>query len=240
MLRRAVQQRPYDWESLLAPVLQSYRSTVSEATGFTPDRLAFGRKRRLLVDLGTPLPTPPRNVSTVVAELADDFEWSYKVAREIIGQGHKRAENRFNERVVKRAYHPDSLVRVLLNARNCNVLSKLNMQYLGLYEVTEVRGPLLTLRELDKQRIFTANYDSARSSTIARFAPLYLPRALPRSRKYCMQCLNLQLRRLRNQRCTHQLPRQSLKQRYRNSPFEAFNSIECLWHLETAHALSLI
>ena len=28
MLRRAVQRRPYDWEPLFAPVLQSYRSTV--------------------------------------------------------------------------------------------------------------------------------------------------------------------------------------------------------------------
>ena len=27
MLRRAVQKRPFDWETLLAPVLQSYRST---------------------------------------------------------------------------------------------------------------------------------------------------------------------------------------------------------------------
>ena len=43
MLRRAVQRRPYDWESFLAPVLQSYISTVSEATGFTPFRLALGR-----------------------------------------------------------------------------------------------------------------------------------------------------------------------------------------------------
>ena len=81
MLRRAVQRRPYDWESLLAPVLQSYRSTVSEATGFTPFRLAFGREMRLPIDLGSPLPEPPRDVLTFAAELAEDLEWSYKVAR---------------------------------------------------------------------------------------------------------------------------------------------------------------
>ena len=52
MLRRAVQRRPYDWESLLAPLLQSYRSSVSVATGFTPHRLVFGREMRLPVDLG--------------------------------------------------------------------------------------------------------------------------------------------------------------------------------------------
>ena len=59
MLRRAVQKRPYDWEPLLSPVLQAYRSTISEATGFTPYRLTFGREMRLPIDLGTPLSEPP-------------------------------------------------------------------------------------------------------------------------------------------------------------------------------------
>ena len=93
MLRRAVQRRPYDWESLLAQVLQSYRSTVSEATDFTPFRLAFGREIRLPIDLGSPLPEPPRDVRTFATELAVNLEWSYRVAREIIGHGHKRAES---------------------------------------------------------------------------------------------------------------------------------------------------
>ena len=74
MLRRAVQRRPYDWESLLAPVLQLYRSTVSEATGFTPFRLAFDREMRLPIDLGSPLPEPPRDVRTFATELAEDLE----------------------------------------------------------------------------------------------------------------------------------------------------------------------
>ena len=91
MLRRAVQSRPYNWESFLAPVLQSYKSTVSEATGFTPFRLAFGREMRLPIDLGSPLTEPSRDVRTFAAELAEDLKWSYKFAREIIGHGHKRA-----------------------------------------------------------------------------------------------------------------------------------------------------
>ena len=64
MLGRAVQKRPFDWEPLLAPVLQSYRSTISEATGFTPYRLAFGREMRLPIDIGIPLPEPTRDVRT--------------------------------------------------------------------------------------------------------------------------------------------------------------------------------
>ena len=181
MLRRTVQQRPYDWESLLAPVLQSYRSTVSEATSFTPYRLAFGREMRLPVDLVTPLPEPPREVRTYSAEFAKNFEWSYKVAREVIGHGHKPAVERYNERVVERAYQPGTLVRVILHARSRNVPSKLDAQYSGLCEVVEVRGALLTLRELDTQRVFTANHDSVRRSTVARPAvpPLPAARAAP-------------------------------------------------------------
>ena len=81
MLRRTVQRRPYDWAPLLAPILNSYRSTVSEATGFTPHRLAFGRKMRLPVDLGMQLPELPRDLSKFASELAEDLEWSYKIAR---------------------------------------------------------------------------------------------------------------------------------------------------------------
>ena len=73
ILRRTVQRKPYDWESLLVPVLQGYRSSVSEATGFTLYRLAFGREMRLPVDLGTPLPEPPRDLRTLAAELAEDL-----------------------------------------------------------------------------------------------------------------------------------------------------------------------
>ena len=146
-----------------------------EATVFTPYRLAFCREMRLPVDLGTPLLEPPRDVRTFGAELAEDLEWSYKVARETIGHGHKRVANRYNERVVERVYQPGSLVRVLLHARNRNMPSKLDTQYFGLCEVTEIRGALLTLRELDTQRIFNANHDSVRRSTIARAAAPPVP-----------------------------------------------------------------
>ena len=82
MLRRAVQKRPYDWEPLLPAVLQAYRSTPSESTGFTPHFLAFGREMRLPVDFGSPLPEPARDVRSYGSLLAENLEWAYGVARE--------------------------------------------------------------------------------------------------------------------------------------------------------------
>ena len=70
MLRRAVQKRPYNWEPLLVLVLQAYRSTISESTGFTPYRLAVGREMRLPIDFWAPLPELPRDIRTLASEIA--------------------------------------------------------------------------------------------------------------------------------------------------------------------------
>ena len=44
--------------------------------------------------------------------------------------------------------------------------SKLVSLYLGLCKVVKVRGPVLTLHELDSQRIFTANHDAICHSSL--------------------------------------------------------------------------
>ena len=68
---------------------------------------------RLPIDLGTPLPEPPRDFCTMTAEVAENLEWSYQIAREIIGFVHRRDESRYNVSMVKTHYKPGSLVRVL-------------------------------------------------------------------------------------------------------------------------------
>ena len=167
MLRRAVQQRPYDCEPLLSPVLQAY-STVSESTGFTPFRVVFGREMRLPIDFGSPLPEPPRDIKTLEVELTDDYEMVYKLANKTIGHELRKAENRYNERVVEKLYSHGSLVRVIQHTHPTGVPSKLNPKNSGLCEVLEVCNPILTLRERDTQRIFTANHNSVRASSLSQ------------------------------------------------------------------------
>ncbi len=141
---------------------------------------------RLPIDLGSPTPDPPREIRTFAAELAEDLEWSYRVAREVIGLGHRRAETRYNERVVAKQYKPGVLVRVLVHTHPHGVPSKLNAKYSGLCEVIEVRGPTLTLRELDTQRIFTASHDAVRASTLPPRAP-QIPAPLANSQPHNSQ-----------------------------------------------------
>ena len=113
MLQRAVYKRPYDWEPLLSPVLQAYPSTIPEATGFTQYRLTFSREMRLPSDLGTPLPDPPRDIRTMAAEVAENLEWWFQIAREIISFGHRRTESRYNEKIIEKQYKPGNLVRIV-------------------------------------------------------------------------------------------------------------------------------
>ena len=79
--------------------------------------------------------------------------------------------------MVDRAYKFGYLVRVLLYARNRNVLTKFDIQYSGLCEMLEVCGALLTLRELKTQRVFSANHDAVRLSRIKRSAAPQVPAA---------------------------------------------------------------
>ena len=146
ILRRAVQKRPYDREPLLSPVLQAYRSTISEATEFTLYRLTFGREMRLPIGLGTPLPEPPRDICTMAAKVAENLDWSYQIAREIIGFGHRRAESRYNERMVENQYKPGNLVCVVQQTHLYNVPSKLSEVFWTL------RSSRSTLPDCDSER----------------------------------------------------------------------------------------
>ena len=136
---------------------------------------------RLPVDVGTPMPKPPRDVRTFAADLAENLEWSYKVAREVIGHGHRRAESRYNESIEERANPPGTLVRVLLHSHPRNVPLKIHSNYSVLCEVDKTHGLLLTVRELDTQPVFTANHDAVRRSTVTRPAvtPTHAARAAP-------------------------------------------------------------
>ena len=120
----------------------------------------------LLVVLGLPLPEPLRDLHTFASELAEDLDWSYRIALDVIGHVHKRTENRYNERVIECAYPIGCIVRVMQLARNSNEPSKLDAQYSGFCEVLNVHAALLIMREIATQRVFTANHNAIRRSTI--------------------------------------------------------------------------
>lgn len=73
MLPRAVLKRINDWERLLSLLSLAYSSSLSEASKFTPYRLAVGRKMRLLINLEKLLPKPPQDLYKMVLKIAKNF-----------------------------------------------------------------------------------------------------------------------------------------------------------------------
>ena len=74
----------------------------------------------------------PRDIRRMAAEVAENLEWSYQITREIISFGHRRAESRYNERIVEKQYKPGNLVRVVQQTHPYGVQSKLNPKFFGL------------------------------------------------------------------------------------------------------------
>ena len=184
MLRRAVQRRPYDWKPQLPVVLQAYWSTPSKVTGFTPHRLAFEREMRLPIVVGTPLLELHRDIRTFANNLVEDLERTDGVTRKVFGFQHRGLEGRYNERVVEKFNPPCVYVRVLQHGRHFGAPSKLVPPYSGLCEVVEIKGLVITLRELDSQRLFTANHDAVRLSFLRPPISAPVDGALPAPRGF--------------------------------------------------------
>jgi transposase InsO family protein len=51
MIAKVVAENQKDWPDHIPVALAAYRATVHDATGFTPNKLVFGKENRLPVDL---------------------------------------------------------------------------------------------------------------------------------------------------------------------------------------------
>ena len=54
MLQRTVGMHKYNWHLMLFPVLWAYRTSVKDATGFTPFQLVYGLEATLPIECEIP------------------------------------------------------------------------------------------------------------------------------------------------------------------------------------------
>ena len=109
---------------------------------------------------------PPRDIRTFANSFVEYLEWFYRAARETTGLQHRRSEARYNKHLGDHLDTPDALVRVLQHGRHFGARVKLVAPFSALCEVLEVNGPVLKLRELDSQRVFTATHDAVHLSIL--------------------------------------------------------------------------
>ena len=88
-----------DWDMKIPLAVSSYNATINATTGFTPNKLWFGRELYMRAD--RVLPRNPllqrMKVDKYVERLEEDMRIAYEVARQTIGRNMK-VQKRYHDR----------------------------------------------------------------------------------------------------------------------------------------------
>uniref|UniRef100_A0A8C5MCC1 Integrase catalytic domain-containing protein n=1 Tax=Leptobrachium leishanense TaxID=445787 RepID=A0A8C5MCC1_9ANUR len=103
-----------DWKNSLAQVVHAYNCTKSEATGFSPFFLLFGRSPRLPIDsmFDTPVTEQYKNYSEYVKTWTDSMTEAYQVASKVATQAAQRGKEYYDRKTHGVQLSPDSRVLV--------------------------------------------------------------------------------------------------------------------------------
>ncbi|XP_063075269.1 uncharacterized protein LOC134465509 [Engraulis encrasicolus] len=102
MLSTLGREKKRTWSQHVAHLVHAYNSTKSDATGYSPYRLMFGREARLPADLC--FGTSPDGVEDLshtryVTKLKEDLKQAYKLASEAANKRHQRNKRLYDQRV---------------------------------------------------------------------------------------------------------------------------------------------
>lgn len=102
MLGTLDREKKRHWSQHVGYLVHAYNSTKSDATGYSPYHLMFGREARLPADLcfGTsPDGIEESSHSRYVARLKEDLKEAYKLASAAADKRHQRNKKAYNQRV---------------------------------------------------------------------------------------------------------------------------------------------
>ena len=166
MLGKVVEQNQRDWHEHLAPVMAAYRATVHEATGFTPNRLMFGREVTLPVDLVYGLyddRSTGENLSAddYVEKLYTRASNDFSTAREKLSRLAELRKSRYDTRVTNPVeLKPGQLVYYFCPRRYQNRSPKWQKMYTGPYTVVRAIDPhVIVIRKSPRSKAFTVHRD---------------------------------------------------------------------------------
>lgn len=114
MLRNLTEDAKSDWKSSLAKVVHAYNCTRSEATGFAPYYLLYGRNPRLPVDIMFGL--TPSDQSTSHSDYANKWrkrmQEAYRLASQTAQKEQRRAKRQYDQKMYGAELQPGCRVLV--------------------------------------------------------------------------------------------------------------------------------
>ena len=178
MLGKVISRSQRDWDLHVPYVLSAYRSSVHEATGFSPNYLMFGRELRVPIELvvGFPVEETGQEFNEVVSQRLDRFRDAYKLAREHLGQTAQRMKRTYDLRVREKDYKPGDRVWLFSPRKFVGLSSKWGRGYTGPYEVTEKLSQVnYAIRKSPRGNIFVCHIDKLKPYLTPGIEPVSIP-----------------------------------------------------------------
>ena len=118
MLRTLTEEQKSDWKNHLPKVIHAYNCTTSEATGYSPFFLLFGRPPQLPVDLL--FETESESCARSSQEYVEKWGWRMAEAYDIASRNASKSADRGKRQYDKKRYGPTLQVgsRVLVKIRS--------------------------------------------------------------------------------------------------------------------------
>ena len=162
LLSKMVNGRQDDWDLHVPTALLAYRSSVHEATGFSPNWMTYGREVNMPIDImlgdldmhvaESPLP--------YVRDMRRRLIESYRVARQHLQIAAERNKVRYDLKVKPHKFQVDDLVYHFKPRKIQGKNAKWLHWYSGPLRITEVLGPVnVRLQSFDQGRPFVAHVD---------------------------------------------------------------------------------
>ncbi|XP_056237881.1 uncharacterized protein LOC130172928 [Seriola aureovittata] len=154
MLRTLTDDEKADWKSSLAKIVHAYNCTRSEATGFSPYYLLFGRSPRLPVDILFNLPSKEQQVSYTeyVAKWQSQMKEAYEIASAAAQKEASRGKRYYDHKTYGAQLHPGNRV-LLRNLRERGGPGKLRSHWEDtVYVVVSQKSPDMPVYEIKPER----------------------------------------------------------------------------------------
>jgi len=164
MLGKVVKESQRDWHERLPLVMAAYRSTVHEATGFSPNRLFLGRETRMPLDLimGLPADECRRGQTTdeYVQNIQTQMEVCYETARKHLRAAAERRKATYDINVKKTDLSVGDWVWYHYPRRYKNRSQKWQKHYTGPYLIIRMIEPVnCVLQKSQRTKPFVVHVD---------------------------------------------------------------------------------
>ena len=141
MIAKVVDMKQRNWCDVIPGVMAAYRATQHDATGYSPNKLMFGRENRMPVDVmfGRP-PQDPSGLTTheFVASLQDDLNTAYDTVRKNLGAAAQYRKDRYDVGVKRSDITDGGWVWYFYPRRRTGLSPKWQSWYTGPYRVMKL------------------------------------------------------------------------------------------------------